>query len=157
MKSNRNLGVILIFIGVVILLINLGILGITWENFWPLILLGVGLLLELSYFAGGRRDPGLLVPGGIILTISLIFLVCVYLGWHWMERLWPLFILGPAVGLFQLYIFGKREPGLLIPVGILSVIGLTFLSITFGIFKSFRIVVPVVLIIIGVGILFRKE
>lgn len=149
-------GVILIVLGVIFLLANTGVVGISWENFWPLILLGVGLLFEFGAFAGKEKQAGLLVPGGILLTISFIFLVCVFFGWHWMETLWPLFILAPAIGLFQLYIFGKREPGLLVPVGILSVLGLTFLFINLGLSRIFNLFFPALLVLLGVFLLFKK-
>jgi len=43
-----------------------------------------------------------------------------------MEKLWPIFPIGVAIGLFQLYIFGKREKELLIPIGILSGLSIFF-------------------------------
>lgn len=119
-------GLVLVILGALLLLGNIGLIHIGLENIWPLFLMGMGLLFELSFFSSGRKDPGLLVPGGILITISIVFLVCVTLGWHWMQKLWPLFILAPAVGLLQLYLFGQRERGLLIPGGILAVVGLTF-------------------------------
>ena len=45
-----------------------------------------------------------------------------------MNFLWPLFIMGPAVGLLEMYLFCKHEKALLIPVSILSIIGFSFLT-----------------------------
>ena len=39
--------------------------------------------------------------------------------------IWPAFIAAPAVGLFLLYLFGERSPGLLVPIGVLFTITAT--------------------------------
>jgi hypothetical protein len=44
-----------------------------------------------------------------------------------MERLWPFFVMAPGLGFVMMYLFGKRERGLLIPAGILTGLGLIFL------------------------------
>lgn len=66
------------------------------------------------------------MPGGILTTYGFLFLTNSIFGWHLMEKLWPIFPIGVAIGLFQLYIFGKREKELLIPIGILSGLSIFF-------------------------------
>ena len=113
-----------------------------------------GIVFELSYFIY-RKDAGLLVPGGILITYGLLFLVNVISGWHLMEYLWPIFPLGVAIGLFQLYLFGGREKGLLIPVGILGAVSLFFL-INNLLFVDFRLLAGILLVVIGIWIIFKK-
>jgi uncharacterized membrane protein len=78
--------------------------------------------------------------------------------WGLWGFLWPGFILAPAVGLFELYIFGNQEKGLLIPVGILSGISMIFFTMNFRALGTFaRYLVPIVLILIGITILYKNK
>ena len=153
-KINYVFGFLLLCIGVLLILSNFGIIEIVWEDLWPLFLLIPGILFELSYFIY-RKDAGLLVPGGILITYGLLFLVNVIYGWSLMEYLWPIFPLGVAIGLFQLYLFGGREKGLLIPVGILGAISLFFL-INNLLFIDFWLLAGIALVVIGIWIIFKK-
>jgi len=165
-KINYVFGLFLLFIGVLLILSNFGVIEIVWENLWPLFLLIPGIVFELSYFIyrkddgnrGGIEDfpgSGLLVLGGILITYGLLFLVNVIYGWHLMENLWPIFLLGVAIGLLQAYLFGRREKYLLIPVGILGVISLFFL-INNLFFIHFGLLAGILLVIIGIWIIFKK-
>jgi len=153
-KINYLFGIFLLLIGVLLILANFGVIEIAWDNLWPLFLLIPGIFFELSYFIY-RKDAGLLVPGGILTTYGLLFSVNVIYGWHLMDNLWPIFPLGVAIGLFQLYLFGGREKGLLIPVGILGAISLFFL-INNLIFVDFRLLAGILLVLIGIWIIFKK-
>jgi len=153
-RINYLFGLLLLLIGVLLILSNFGVIEIVWDNLWPLFLLIPGMLFELGYFIS-RKDAGLLVPGGILTTYGLLFLVYVNYGWHLMDILWPLFPLGVAIGLFQLYLFGGREKGLLIPVGILGVISLFFLVDSL-LFIDFKLFAGILLILIGIWIIFKK-
>jgi hypothetical protein len=75
-KISYIFGFLLLFIGVILILSNFGVIEIVWENLWPLFLLIPGIVFELSYFIY-RKDAGLLVPGGILImgAISLFFLI----------------------------------------------------------------------------------
>jgi len=153
-KTNYLFGLFLLFIGILLILANFGVIEIVWENLWPLFLLIPGILFELSYFIY-QKDAGLLVPGGILITYGLLFLFNVMYGWHLMEDLWPIFPLGVAIGLFQLFLFGGREKGLLIPVGILGAISLFFL-VNNLLFVDFRFLAGILLVVIGIWIIFKK-
>jgi len=153
-KINYIFGFLLLFIGVILILSNFGVIEIVWNNLWPLFLLILGIIFELSYFIY-RKDAGLLVPGGILITYGFLFLVNVIYGWRLMEDLWPIFILGVVIGLLQLYLFGGREKGLLIPVGILGAVSLFFL-INNLFFINFGLLAGIVLVLIGIWIIFKK-
>ncbi len=165
-KINYIVGLSLLFIGVLIILANFGVIEIVWDNLWPLFFLIPGILFELSYFIyrkddgnrGGIGDfPGssLLVLGGIFITYGLLFCVNVIYGWHLMEYLWPIFLLGVVIGLLHAYLFGGREKYLLIPVGILGAISLFFL-INNLLFIDFGLLAGIVLLVIGIWIIFKK-
>jgi len=164
-KNNYILGIILIIIGVIVLLANSGLFGFSgvtvgwfFAYYWGTIFLIIpGLLFHYGYLASGRKSPGLLVPGGILLIIGLTCQISVLFNiWG---ILWPGFILAPAVGLFELYLFDKREKGLLIPVVILGGLSAVFFAI-FSLNAVFdrnimQAAIPVILILIGIFILFR--
>ena len=131
--------------------------------FWPLFILIPGLCLEVEYFSK-KTNPGVLVPGGILTTIGLLFMFEIITRWRYMGKTWPVFILAVAIGLFQFYYFGNRERSVLISSMILLAISLfSFASITIGrvlIFFRRYLGIPALLVIAGVIILFsgnKKE
>ncbi len=68
----------------------------------------------------------MLVPGGVLLVVGLVNQISFMFNiWH---ILWPGFVFAPAFGLFELYWFGKKEKGLLVPVGILTALSLIFFA-----------------------------
>ncbi|MFZ5353175.1 MAG: LiaI-LiaF-like domain-containing protein [Bacillota bacterium] len=155
-NSNIVIGAILIALGALFLLTNLGYVSFSWDYIWPLAMLVPGLYMHFAFFTGIDKNPGILVPAGILTTYGGLFYINVLFGWHMMTHLWPLFILGVAVGLFELYLFGNRDKGLLIPVGILGAIGLTAISGPFvRDIKNYAI--PALLIIIGVAIIAKRK
>ena len=132
-----------------------------FEWFWPLLfLMPVGVLFHWWHFrSGSPKTAGLLVPGGLFLTVGAVCqLSILFDAW---DTLWPGFVLAPAVGLFELYLFGGRKRGLLIPVGILAAVaGVFFLSTSVEAFfriLSFQPLAAVVLIAAGIALLFRKN
>lgn len=68
-----------------------------------------------------------------------------------METLWPVFILAPAAGFLAMYFGGTKEQGLLVPAGILSIIGIIFLFVSSGFgdyWPVFLIIAGIVLIVV---------
>ncbi|WP_425446398.1 LiaI-LiaF-like domain-containing protein [Dethiothermospora halolimnae] len=156
-RKNFVLGFILIIIGGLFLLSNLDVIDISIGLHWSLALLVPGLIFEISYFSD-RNNPGLLVPGGILITYGILFYIMDIYGWGLMGDLWPVFPLGVAIGLFQLYIFADRDAGLLVPVGILggfSVISL--LANTTKLRVDFNLILAIVFIIVGLVVILRRK
>lgn len=156
-KRNPTAGIVLIIVGILLLIRNMDIFDFSLSNFWPIIFIILGVAFHISYFSGKRTDPGLLVPGGLFLGLGVTFQISVLFNiWHIM---WPFILMSVAFGLFEMYLFGKREKSLLIPVGILgglSVIFLTQISMR-HIFNNIvgRLFLPVVLIILGLIAIFK--
>ena len=159
MKRTSNIiwGVFLIGLGLLFLVnryFQLDIFRI--QNIWPLFVLIPGLMFELSFFVS-RKDPGLLVPGGILTTIGALFIFETMTNFRFAGSTWPVYPFAVAVGLFQLYLFSGREPALLIPVGILGGVSLiAFLSIFVSWF-NLSLIFPFVLIILGLYIALRRK
>jgi hypothetical protein len=160
--NNKNYfsGLFLIAIGILLLIARIfNIQLFHTERLWPIFVLIPGLCFNLVYFST-RRSPGLLVPGGILTTIGLLFFFETMTSWHFSEYTWPIYPLAVAVGLFQLYIFGRGKRGLLIPIGILTLVSATsFICMIFG--NIFRIIntsliLPTIFILIGIFLIFKK-
>lgn len=119
-----------------------------------------GLWFEYAYFSQ-HRSPKLLIPGGILTTIGLLTLIEDNSFAFVRSYIDSLYILAPAVGLFQLYLHGNQDKGLLIPVGILTFIAITdFISELFGsifFFMDSSIIWPIILVVIGVALLLGKK
>lgn len=174
-RTSKVLGGILIILGILFLLKNFNIFNL-WDfinfrtifrligtlvgRFWPaLFLILPGLLFHSSFFTGTRRNPGVLVPGGILLVLGLVFQInMLFGGW---SILWPAYIFSVAFGLMELYVFGPRERGLLIPIGILTGISLVFF-IAFSLNRLLNVntrpfAIPVVLILMGMFVMFGDK
>jgi|LSQX01.3.fsa_nt_gb hypothetical protein len=165
-STGKTLGGILVSLGILFLLQNLGILNIwgilafTISRLWPTLFIVLpGVLFHLKFFSGGRRNAGILVPGGILLIIGMTLQFnMLYGGWG---LTWPFFIFSVAFGLYELYYFGNRERGLLIPVGIIGGLSAIFF-LAFSMkrilgFDTGRYAIPVVLIVIGFLVLTRGK
>lgn len=164
-RTGKVLGSIFIIFGALFLLRNLNIIGPFWSHFniwhvigrfWPsLFLILPGLLFHYGYFSGRRNNPGLLVPGGMFLVWGAAFQINMLIG-GW-SIMWPLYIFAIAFGLFELYAFGNRDRGLLIPIGILGGMSIIFF-LAFSVdkllgFSTKPFVVPLILICIGMLVL----
>lgn len=154
-RDNLFAGIILILFGIIFLLSNFGILDISFQKLWPLFILVPGVVFELAFFTN-RKEPGLLVPAGILITTGIVFIITVTFGWNLMDYLWPFFPFGVALGLFQLYLFGDREAALLIPVGIIGGFSLIALSFTLN-FWSMDLILSGILILSGLLIIFKRK
>ncbi|ANF97712.1 hypothetical protein [Paenibacillus bovis] len=103
--TNRNQGVIAIFIilaGLVILLGKLGVFAFIGHAFWPLLILLPGVLLQLFYFSRSASSY-VLIPAGILTVYGILFFFCNIWGWSLMAYLWPVLLLGITVGLYEYY------------------------------------------------------
>ncbi len=156
MKRNNFIpGLLLIGAGILMFAGKLGVLDIGVGVFWPMFLIVPGLIFEFSFFTTGQ-NPGSLVPGGILTVYGLFFFFNILTKWTFMDSLWPVFILGPAIGLLQLYLFGNRARGVLIAASILGIISTVMLSFTlFGFAVDY--IAPVLLILLGILILSKGK
>ena len=161
--KNYFWGIALIIIGVGAIVNNiLNIHLFTISRFWPIFVLITGLSFEANYFSR-RKDPGLLVPGGILTTIGTLFFFETFTDWKFAQYTWPIYTLAVAIGLFQLYLFGGRKQALLVPVFILTTISaiafVTMLGYNFFYWLNTSLIMPIIFIVIGVYIVsknFRK-
>jgi hypothetical protein len=159
-RKNYLGGIILILIGVGAILKSVfNIHLFTISQLWPIFVLIPGLSFEVGYFSRGK-EPGLLVPGGMLTTIGTLFFFETFTNWHFAKYTWPVYPLAVAIGLFQLYLFGGRKRGLLVPVFILTTVSvIAFATMLFGnIFYwiNTSLIIPVIFIISGVYMLIKN-
>lgn len=161
MKNNKKiLGILLTGLGIILLCSNL--LGLQFGNIafhWPLVIILLGAIFEGGYLVE-KRNPGLLVPGGILLILGFLFEFEMLTDWRFSEHTWPVYLLAVAFGLFQLYLATERPRGLLVPIAILS--GIAFISWLSSILKTlslvinFGLLIPLIFIVLGLFLIFRK-
>lgn len=160
--KNKN-----IFLGLLFLMIGLlwiinsafGIKIFNKENFWPLCVLLPGLCFEISYLIT-KKTPIILLPGGVLTIVGVLFLFKQFTEWKYVEKTWPIYPLAVAIGLFQLYVATKKK-SFLVGVILLGIISLGCFSLTlFGdIFSIIEMtyLVPGILIISGLILLFTSK
>lgn len=164
-NSRLLFGVVLLLLGGYLLIFNPGAnldSGELIALFWPSIfVIPLGLFFHWLYFIMlERRGVGLLVPGGILLTVGITCQIGMLFN-NW-DVIWPGFILSVAVGLFELYWFGGKNRWLLIPINMFAVLSLIFFTLfTIGSMFNQTIfgkpVIAVVLILLGLLILFGRS
>ena len=146
MERNKTLliiGILLIVLGLVFVFDNLNIW--TLESSWPSILVLVGLGFVLGYLSS-RNNYGMLMPASVMILSSIPLFICSVSGhWNRMVELWPIFLLGPALGFFLMYFLGPRDRGLLLPAYILGAMGILFLFI----FNYLSFFWPILFIVVG--------
>jgi hypothetical protein len=151
-------GIVFIAIGLFLLLVRFTDLPIG-RGLWPFFLIVGGLLFYVGYFLGINRTSGgvgLLFPGTYLLIIGLLFLVLNIIGWHYMQFLWPIFVLGVAISLAVMYLFtpadGKEKKDLRSSALILFIIslGLFIIAARAGIFW------PIALVIMGILVILKS-
>lgn len=122
-------------------------------NLWFLFILIPGLYFEMNYFQT-KKNPGQLVPGGILTIIGVLFCFEILTHWDSSAYTWPIYLLAVAFGLFQLYYYDNKDKGLLIPIFILCSISILFYL---QLFISSALILSILLIGLGLFILFRKK
>lgn len=166
MSKGNLLGVVLIVLGLLVFSSRWDVLngflpsgdpGRLFGYYWAtLFVLPLGLLFHFIGLIGGKRTAGWLIPGGILVVAAVICQISMLTdGWG---VLWPGFILAVAVGLLEFYLFGSRNPVLLIPVAILGGVSIVFFSMTLSVFSNFlQSAIAVLLVGLGVLVMFRKN
>lgn len=159
-KRNSMFGIILIFIGSVLLADQIyGINFLSFSNFWPLFILIPGILLEASFFSL-RKEPAILVLGGLLTTTGLLFFFETSTNWKYSTETWPIYTFGLTIGLFQYYLFSKKNKTLLFFIFLLAFISLFSFAINFlgNIYTwlSYGLLFPCLIIVAGMYVFFKN-
>ncbi|USB34477.1 hypothetical protein [Paenibacillus sp. YPG26] len=158
MSENNKLvtGIFILAAGIVILLGKWGVFSFLGFTLWPLIFLVPGILLHLLFFTG-RSSAVLLVPGGTLTVYGILFFILNFSASGMLAHLWPLFILGIAVGLFEYDMLAFPRPaGVFLIAVVLTAItvviyGITLLSISIIYLFALLLIVGGVWLIVARG------
>lgn len=149
--DKRIFGFLLVALGIGVMFNGSVLIALGWRLLWPLILIIPGLIFETAYFKT-RQNPGLLVPGGVLLTLGTIFMLSGILGYGILGKLWPLFVMAPAVGLLQLYWFDDKDRALFwVSMGLFGGAGIALVFTLMPFFIKF--IIPGLLILGGLNLL----
>lgn len=154
-RNNYSIGLLLIGIAVILILGKLGVFAVLGKLFWPLIVLGIGALLHALHYI--RLAPSsIVVPGGALITYALIFLFCNLFGWSFMKYLWPGFLFGIAVGLYELYVLDRHSPRSVLTVAIIIALVSAVLFAMTLLFTLSAYIIALLLIAVGLGFIFWR-
>ena len=160
MSAHRNSifpGLALIIIGG-LLLIHKFFPGLfDMSNFYPLILMGLGVWLIGSI--KGRKDKGAVFPGTIIFLLGFFYFLRSYdlIEYYSLGEVWPIMLIIVGLGFGALFITKPSDWGVLVPGGVLVFLGVVFLLREFYIIRlDIADIItdfwPIILIVIGGGI-----
>ncbi len=153
-------GSILILFGLLALLGQLFQGLVLWSTYWPVVVIGAGLLFFVAMLLGGKASAGLAVPGSIV-TVAGVILFFQNLAHYWESwaYAWTLIVMAAGLGTFIMGAYSGDEParrrgvramgtGLIL----LIVIGAFFEGLIFGPARFHwlgQYVLPAALILLG--------
>jgi len=114
-NKNQNMGslvggILLVLFGALALLAQLFPGFDFWGDFWPFIIIGVGLMLFAGMFAGGKQTAPLAVPGSIVTGVGLMLfiqnLTNHFESWAYG---WTVIILFVGIGIYIMGAWGENE------------------------------------------------
>jgi hypothetical protein len=134
-----------------------------WGNLWPLIIIGVGAMLFVGMFAGGRGTSGLAIPGSIITVVGLLLMVQNLTGhWESWSYGWTIIIASVGLGIYLMGIQredeGQRQSGIqVMKVGaVLFILFGAFFEMIFNSSQLAQIAFPIGLILLGGYLILRR-
>lgn len=145
----KSLAAGMALVGIALLMRALGALDISILSLWPLLMIWCGAAYER---AGWTRDArgGSLLTGGVLITYGVMFLAYELTSWSQMARIWPGFLLGPALGLRQQYLRDPSNGGARIASLVLGCAGLMLLLSGF---LPMQLLIPCLMIVMGVKLM----
>lgn len=131
------------------------------EMFWPLVIVGVGVLFFVGILIGGRSMAGLAVPGTIVGGIGLILFYQNWTGnWESWAYLWTLIPGFVGLGIVLSGLIGGGSFRAAVNAGAGLIVLSLLLFAVFGFFLGLdqfsRLGAPLLLIVIGVWFLLRN-
>ena len=130
-KRNSLFGIFLIFLGFMLVINEIYDIDVlSFSNFWPVLILVPGILLEVSFFVL-KKEPAILVLGGVLTTTGLLFIFETITNWKYSAETCPIYSFGLAIGLFQYYLYSKKNKTLLLFIFLLAFISIFSFAINF--------------------------
>ncbi len=155
-SGHKQMGWILVVLGLFFILQYL----LDWEFYWAMVLIVVGGVLFL--YALIKRSEGGIFPGTFLFLLGLIFLLNQFDVIDPLSETWPLILIIIGVSFVMIFLVRPQDWGVLIPGGILIILGLIFLLrnyryISWGTVGDILQWWPLILIVLGVKLLMSKR
>jgi len=99
-------GLFLIAIGIILIISNTSAGGI--QTLWPIFPFSTGLVFLIIHTRKNLKLD-LLLPGVILVIVSILLFYCNYTSWRYMEGLWPVFFLAPGIGFGLKYFTESKQ------------------------------------------------
>ena len=156
-KDNNRLFLGLGFVGVggFMLLHNFDVFHFHFSDLWPLIPTLFAIISWIN-FSRNPKDYELLMPASIFTVYSAMFWVVNFSYDYYMSDLWPLFILGPALGSWLMQISPYRKKDHTVAASVLTIIGLFFLINELGLLYGDGLL-GIVFIMIGIVVIVKQR
>jgi len=122
------LSVILIAAGILFLFGNY--LNLSIEKLWPLFMMIPVVIFTAIMLGDFKNNYGVIVPAVILTTYTVYFLIMNYSNSMYYGSTWPVFILGPGLGLLALYI-ANRKSGVLLSSLIIIGVAVIFFAFSY--------------------------
>lgn len=157
-------GSLLILFGALALLAQVSGRFNFWSNFWPLIIVGVGMAFYAGMTAGGKSAALLAIPGSIFVGIGLLMFLQ-NLTNHWESWAYGCTVILISVGL-GIYIMGRwseeksqQESGKqVMRIGaVLFIVFGAFFEMIFNSSEVAQYLFPVLLILLGVYLVVARS
>ena len=160
-KSSIWPGLILIIIGSILLLYKLDIFDFGWYQIYPVVMMGLGILFFTSI--AGKNQKGAVFPGTILFLLGLFFFLRNYeiVPYDYVRHVGPVVLIIVGLAFFAVFLTKPSDWGALIPSAVLVVIGSSLLLrkfhvIYWNVWDVITMYWPILLIVIGAGIIFRS-
>ncbi|GGN96662.1 hypothetical protein [Saccharibacillus kuerlensis] len=152
-NNQKAVGIFILAAGLIILLGQWGVFAFLGRVFWPLLILIPGAALHLAY-ATGRLPAWTLIPGAMLTVYGLVFSLCNTWGFELIDELWPAFILGLGIGIYEYAVFASKRRETLRYAAI-GLIGFSLIMFIFNLLGPlFLYVFSVLLILAGAWLFF---
>lgn len=156
-KDNNRLilGLAFVGFGIIMLLNNYDYFHLNFFDMWPLIPT-IFAVISWVNFSKNPKDYELLMPASIFTVYSGMFWVTNISYDYYISDLWPLFILGPALGNWLMQLSPHRKKDHSISASVLTIIGMYFLIDELNLFYGDGLM-GVVFILIGAVVILKQR
>ena len=127
-----------------------------WGTFWPLIIIGIGIIFFAGMFASGRSGGGLAIPGAIFSGIGLLMFVQNITGhWESWAYAWTVIVMSVGAGIYLAGWWsgseGQRNAGKRVfGIGLILFVAFgAFFEMIFQTSTAARLFFPIALIVLG--------
>ncbi|MCB0278409.1 MAG: hypothetical protein KDD94_02850 [Calditrichaeota bacterium] len=154
-SSGYSIGLAFIIFGSLFILKDIDLIRFHWDEFWPIVPSLIALTIWINFLMNPRKYD-LLMPATILTVYSALFWSVLFIDRLYFSDLWPVFLLGPALGFWLLQLSPYSPRNYLVPALILTGLAVIFLlDIHYRI--NANVAVGIALVLIGLIISVKRN